>query len=208
MAALVTTALVLVAATFQPANGALPFVGRVGQLALAGGAAYLLDDAAAAVTTVAPQRTWRRRAPALAVGGAMLAAAWFVILLLLDWRHSRPPVLESSAELLVMCLVAIAAAALLFRSGDLEPGAAVAPLVVAVGLGVTFAEFALSSPIFLTGAHPTGERVAGWMAAGTLALMMIVVAGGSRGRARTGHARGAKAGLASGRPRFERRSSP
>lgn len=180
MAALVSTALVLATAVFQQTNGALPLVGRVAQLALAGGAAYLLDDAAASLTTVVPQGPWRRRAPVLVVGATVLAAAWLAVLLVLQWRDARPAVVESSGELLVMALVAIASAALLFRLGDPEPGVVVAPLVVVLGLSLVIAGSITDSPVYLTDAEPTLPRAAAWSAAATLALLTIVVAGSER----------------------------
>jgi hypothetical protein len=176
-AAAVTIGLVLVTAAFQQANGALPFVERVAELALAGSAAYLLDDAAAPLTTVAPQGLWRRRAPVLAVGAALAGGAWLAVLVVLHWRDVRPPLAESSGELLVMVLVAIAAAATLFRLGDPEPGVVVAPLLVVVGLGVTIVGSVVGSPIFLIGTEPTPGRIAGWSAAGTVAVVIIVLAG-------------------------------
>ena len=174
---LVSAALILVAAAFHQTAGALPFVERVVALALAGGAAYLLDDAAAPVTAVVPQGQWRRRAPVVAAGVALLAGGWLGILLLLTWRDARPPVAESSAELLVIGLVGLAAAALLFRLGDHEPGVIVAPLVVVLGIGLSIVGSVVGSPIYLTDAEPTLGRVAGWGAVGALSALVIVVAG-------------------------------
>jgi len=200
MTALVTTALVLFAAAFQQTAGALPFVGRVAELALAGGAAYLLDDAAAHLTTVAPQGQWRRRGPGLAAGATLLAGAWLGVLTILQWRDARPPVAESSGELVVMALVAVAASSLLFRLGDPEPGVVVAPLVVVLGLGLVVIESVAGSPVYLADAEPSLARGAGWSVAAGLAVLTIVVAGRDvaqvgprpvplRGRARTCHAR-------------------
>ena len=73
--------------------------------------------------------------------------------------------------------MAIAAAALLFRLGDHEPGVIVAPMVVVLGLGLTIVGSVVGSPIYLTDAEPTLGRVAGWSAVGALAALMIVVAG-------------------------------
>jgi hypothetical protein len=169
--------LVLLVAAAWPTSAMLPFVGRIAGFALAGGAAYLLDDAAAQLTTVAPRGPWRRRGPVLAAGIGLLAGAWLGVLAVLQWRDARPPVAESSAELLVMGLAGLAAAALLFRLGDHEPGVIVAPMVVVVGLGLTIVESVVGSPIFLADAKPTLARVVGWSAAGALAALMIVVAG-------------------------------
>lgn len=177
LTALVTTGFVVLAAAFQTTAGALPFVERVAGLALAGSAAYLLDDAAAQMTAVVPQGPWRRRAPGVGAGLVVLAVAWLGVGVVLQWRDVRPPLAESSGELMVMVLVAIAAAATLFRLGDPEPGVVVAPLLVVLGLGVTIAESVVGSPIFLTGAEPTPGRVAGWSAAGAVAVILIVLAG-------------------------------
>jgi hypothetical protein len=177
MTALVTNALVLLTAAFQQTAGALPFVGRVAGLAVAGSAAYLLDDAAAHLTTVAPRGPWRRRGPVVAAGLALMVGAWLGVLVILHWRDARPPIAESSADLLVIALVAVAAAALLFRLGDHEPGAIVAPMVVVLGLGLVIVESVVGFPIYLAGAEPTLARDAGWGAAATLAVLTIVVAG-------------------------------
>ena len=56
------------AAVASPGAGVSPFVTRIAELGLAGGAAYLLDDAAAPLTEVTPPGVWRRRAPGLLVG--------------------------------------------------------------------------------------------------------------------------------------------
>jgi hypothetical protein len=177
LTALVTTGLVVLAAAFQATAGALPFVERVAGLALAGSAAYLLDDAAAQMTAVVPQGPWRRRAPGVGAGVVVLAVAWLGVGVVLQWRDVRPPLAEASGELLVMVLVAIAAAATLFRLGDHEPGVIVAPMVVVLGLGLAIVGSVVGSPIYLTDAEPTVGRVACWSAVGALAALMIVVVG-------------------------------
>jgi hypothetical protein len=177
LTALVTTGLVVLTAAFQATAGALPFVERVAGLALAGSAAYLLDDAAAPLTAVVPRGPWRRRAPRVGTGLVVLAVAWLGVGVVLEWRDVRPPLAESSGELLVMVLAAIAAAATLFRLGDPEPGVVVAPLLVVLGLAMTIVAGMVGSPVFLTGAEPTPGRVAGWGAAGAVAVVVIVLAG-------------------------------
>jgi hypothetical protein len=184
MTAVVSTALVLLTAAFDQTAGALPFVARVAELALAGGAAYLLDDAAAQLTTVVPRAEWRRRAPVVGAGAALLAGAWLGILVVLQWKDAQPPIVASSAELLVMGLVAIAAAALLFRLGDPEPGTIIAPMVVVAGLGLVVAGSLVRAPIYLTDAEPTPGRLAGWCAAAVLAGLTIVVSSSPRRRPR------------------------
>ena len=59
----------------------------------------------------------------------MLVAAWLGLLLVLAWQDSRPPVLTATVELLVLSLAAMAAAAVLVRRGDPEPGVLVAPAI-------------------------------------------------------------------------------
>jgi hypothetical protein len=184
MTALVTTALVLLTAAFPQTAGALPLVERVAELALAGGAAYLLDDAADQLTTVAPRGQWRRRALAVGTGVALLAGAWLGILVVLQWRDARPPVVRSSAELLVMVLIAVAVAAVLVRLGDPEPGAIIAPIVVVLGLGLVIVGSVVSGPIYLADAEPAIGRVAGWSAAGALAVLTMVVSSSPRRRPR------------------------
>lgn len=127
-------ALVLLAAITLPGAGVSPFVVQVAELALAGGAAYLLDDAAAELTTVTPPGVWRRRARGLAGGATILAGAWAVVLLVLAWQASRPALMATSVQLAVLCLGSLAAAAVLFRRGDPQPGVRVAPVVVLSGV--------------------------------------------------------------------------
>jgi hypothetical protein len=142
-------ALVLLAAAAQPGAGVSPFVVRVAELGLAGGAAYLLDDAAAQLTTVTPPGVWRRRAPGLAWGAAVLAGTWAVVLLVLAWQASSPPAVVTSGELAVLCLASVAAAAVLFRRGDPQPGVRIAPVVVLSGVTVIVAESVLRLTIFV-----------------------------------------------------------
>ena len=170
--------LVLLAALVQPGAGIPPFVARVAQLGLAGGAAYLLDDAAAQLTTVTPPGWWRRRAPGLVVGGTLLVAAWFGLLLVLAWQDSRPPVLTATVELLVLSLAAMAAAAVLVRRGDPEPGVLVAPAIVLIGLTAVIAESVLRTTILLPWdeAGPGRGIATVWAGAGLLATGVLLLA--------------------------------
>ena len=174
--ALAAAALVLVVAARWPESAALPFAGRIAAFALAGSAAYLLDDAAAPLTDIAPRGPWRRRAPVLATGAVLIAGAWLGVLLVLDWRGVRPPVPESSAEIVVVALVAVAVATLLLRLGETEPGVVVAPVVALAGLGSFVVEALVRAPVLLTSADPSAGRVAGWAAAGTTAVAVILFA--------------------------------
>jgi hypothetical protein len=177
----------LLAALVQPGVGIPPFVARIAEFGLAGAAAYLLDDAAAPLTTVTPPRPWRRRAPALVGGGAALAAAWLCVLLVLDQQESRPPVGPASFELLVLTLSAVAAAAVLVRRGDPEPGVLVAPSMVLLGLTAMIGEAVLRTEILLPwdggvdrGLAPAWVGV-GLLASGVLLLAMRDPASGPRG---------------------------
>lgn len=177
LTALGVLALVLLAALVQPGAGIPPFVARIAQFGLAGGAAYLLDDAAAPLTTVTPPRPWRRRAPALLGGGAVLAAAWLGVLLVLDWQDSRPPVGRATFELLVLSLSAVAAAAVLVRRGDPEPGVLVAPSMVLLGITAVIGEAVLRTQILLPWDGGVGRGLAlAWVGAGLLATGVLLLA--------------------------------
>jgi hypothetical protein len=79
----------------------------------------------------------------------------------------------------VLCLVALAASAVLAGRGEAEPGSVVGPVVVLVGITTVFAEQVLRTTIFVPwdGSGGSGVRMA-WVAAGVLAL--LVVLGASR----------------------------
>jgi hypothetical protein len=170
--------LVLLAAVAQPDAGVSPFVTRVALLALAGGAAYLLDDAAVQLTSVTPPGVWRRRATGMSLGAGVLAAAWVVVLLVLGWQDSRPPVAIATGELAVLCLVSLAAAAILFRRGDPQPGVRVAPVVVLAGVCVVIAESVLRTTILLPwdGPGPSAALALAWAGLGLLAAGVLLLA--------------------------------
>ncbi|RYP83190.1 hypothetical protein EKO23_19870 [Nocardioides guangzhouensis] len=172
---LASSVLVLAIAARWPTSAALPFVGRMAELALAGCAAYLLDDAAAPLTGVAPQGPWRRRAPVLLTGVVLIALAWLGLLAILGWRDVRPPVPEASAELVVAGLVAVALATSLMRLGDPEPGVVVAPVVALSGVGLLVIEGLVRSPVFLTSTDPTAGLVTGWVAVGSAAGAVVLL---------------------------------
>src|SRR5687768_12593801 len=112
-AAAAAVVIVVVASVAQPDAGVPRLVVLICELLLAGGAAYLLDDAAVALTTVTPVGLWRRRLPRLLSGSAFLATAWMLVLAVLWSQDSRPPLGVVTWELSAMCLVALAAAAVL-----------------------------------------------------------------------------------------------
>jgi hypothetical protein len=180
-------AIVLAVALVPPGQGVPPFVVRIAELLLAGGAAYALDDAASVLTEVTPQRPWQRRAPVLGASAVLLAAAWAAVLLVLHWQQSLPSVLASSLELLVLALLTLAAAAALVWSGDPEPGTTVSPLVAVLGLGALIAEPLTGTIVFPTSAAPVGTGLAiAWVATGVAALLVLVLASRDPAGRRTG----------------------
>ena len=166
-------ALVLVVAVVPPGPGVPAFVLHIAEVLLAGGAAYAVDDASVALTGVTPRPLWRRRLPTLAVTGAVIGTAAAAIALVLHWQRSLPGLLPLAAEVLVLCLVATAAASVVARHGDPEPGVLVAPVVALVGFAVLIAGPLLHTAPFLTDGD-TGR--AWWFAAGALALATIATA--------------------------------
>jgi hypothetical protein len=170
-----TSVLVLLVAVLPSSEVVLPFVGRIAELALAGGAAYLIDDAAATLTTVAPKGTWRRRSPVLALGTVVLACGWAAVLLVLTWRDAGPRTVTASAELIVLGLVALAAATVMVRNGDSEPGARIGPGLVLLGLGLVIVESAIHRPILMPwNDAPTVELLSAWAGAGLLSLFVAL----------------------------------
>lgn len=169
--------LVLVVAVAFPAHGVPSFVVRVAELALAGGAAYLIDDAAATVTVAAPHGLWRRRLPRLANGVGILTATWVGILGLLRWQDSALPVLGLTGEVVVLGLLAVAAAEVLSRRGEPEPGNQVAPVVMLLGFAAVVMEQVMSLTIFVPAGGTGGvARQLSWVAAGLLAAGIVFVA--------------------------------
>ena len=181
-AALAAIALVFLAAVVQPDAGVSDLVVRFSELLLAGGAAYLLDDAAVVLTTVTPVGLWRRRLARLLSGVAVLAVAWTVILTVL-WRQDSLPPWPVTVELAVLCLVAMAAAAVLAARGEAEPGGLVAPVVGLLGIGALIADLVVEAAIFVPwdGSGGDGVRVV-WACVGGLAALVIVAASRDPGR--------------------------
>ena len=174
MAAIVV---VTVASVAQPDAGVPRPVVLIAEILLAGGAAYLLDDAAVALTTVTPVGVWRRRLPRLVSGVAILSAVWVLVLAVLRWQDSLPPVGLVTGELTVLCLVALAAAAVLAARGDGEPGGLVAPAIGLLGIGALLADLLSETAIFVPwdGSGGSAVRLA-WAALAGLAVLVIVVA--------------------------------
>jgi hypothetical protein len=184
-AAAAAVVLVVVASVAQPTAGVPSAVVLISELLLAGGAAYLLDDAAVVLTSVTPLGLWRRRLPRLLSGIALVSGAWALILAVLRWQDSLPPVALVTGELAVLCLVALAAAAVLAARGEPEPGGLVAPAVGLLGIGAFIADLLVPAAIFVPqdGSGGDGVRLA-WASLGGLAVLVIAVA--SRDPARSG----------------------
>lgn len=195
-AATAAIVLVIVAAVAQPDAGVSGLVVLICELLLAGGAAYLLDDAAVALTTVTPVGVWRRGLPRLLAAAALISATWALVLVVLLWQDSQPPVWLVSGELAVLCVLAIAAAAVLAARGESEPGGMVAPAVGLLGIGALIADLFLEAAIFVPwdGSGGAGVPLA-WASLGGLAVLVIAEA--SRDPARSGPLRATTARLRS-----------
>ena len=172
-----SSAVVLVLVTVAiPGGGASPFVVRIAEFLLAGGAAYLLDDAAAPLTAVTPHSVWRRRSAIVLAGAGLLTATWLGILLVLRWQDALPPVLLATAEVVVLCLGSLAAAAVLVRRGDPEPGGQVAPVIGLLGIGALMADSMLRVALFVP--WEAGEPALGiglaWATGAVLAVAVII----------------------------------
>ena len=175
-AAAAAVLLVLAVAVIPPGPGVPLFALHLTEVLLAGGAAYALDDAAATLTDVTPRALWRRRLPRLAVSAATIAVATGVIALVLHQQGSLPPLPALVGEILVLCLLAVAAA-VLARRHEPEPGALVAPVVALLGLAAVVAGSILGEPLFATDEGAAASRPI-WLGLGAVAVLTIVL--GSR----------------------------
>jgi hypothetical protein len=172
-----TAGMVVVVAAAPPSTGVSPFFVRVAELALAGGAAYLIDDRAAAVTTAAPRSLWRRRAASMWWGLGVLAASWGCIVAVLRSQESGLPLPALTVEVVVLCGLAIAAAAVLTYRGEAEPGGIVAPAVLLLGLSAVIGEQVLHVVIFVPdGGFGEASRQIAWLGAGLACLLVILLA--------------------------------
>jgi hypothetical protein len=184
---------VVVFAVMRPGEGLPVLAVSVAQLVLAAAAAYLVDDSAAPVTGVMPRPLWRRRAEVVTPGALMLAGAWAVVLVIVAGRAPRSTYVALSLEAATLALIALAAAALVARHGEDEPGAIVAPTVVLTGLALLLFQPMLHVRFFAEPGDELDPRLAAWVAFGALALLTL--AGASRDSAvrpaRSGHRLGA-----------------
>lgn len=149
-------------------------------LMTAAGAAYLLDDPAAQVTGVVPRSLVRRRLVPVTLGLLVLALGWGAALLMLEGGSPSLPLTALTWEVSGLFWVAVAAAAVVSRHGESEPGNLVAP---ALGLG--FVGVLLTQPVLhltlLVSSEEDPSR-AGWWALSILASAATLV-GASRDRA-------------------------
>ena len=109
-------------------------------------------------------------------GAGLLTATWLGILLVLRWQDALPPVLLATAEVVVLCLGSLAAAAVLVRRGDPEPGGQVAPVIGLLGIGALMADSLLGVALFLP--WEAGEPALGiglaWATGAVLAVAVII----------------------------------
>jgi hypothetical protein len=127
------------------------------------------------LTTVTPKGAWRRRWPTLALGTAVLACGWTAVLLVLTWRDAGPRTLPATGELVVLGLVALAAATVMVRNGDSEPGARVGAVLVVLGVGLVIGESALHRPILVPWAGtPAIGLLSAWAGVGLLSLLVAL----------------------------------
>ena len=131
-------------------------------LVLATGSAYLFDDSATDVTTVVPTSLLRRRLVILLRGLPFMVLSWGAVMILLTWRSPSAPLTALSWEVSGLSCLGVAAAAILSRRGEPEPGNLVAS---ALGLGVI--GVLICQPMFhvtLLVTDPASPARAGWWA--------------------------------------------
>ncbi len=104
----------------------------------------------------------------------MIALAWMCIVVVLVHGSSDGAVPALSEELVVLCLVALAASAVMCERGDAEPGGWVAPGILLLGLGMMIAEAVLRVSLFVptTGAGAASRQLV-WAGVGLLALALL-----------------------------------
>ena len=188
LAAVTAAALVVVVALAYPGQGVSSFVVRIAEFLLACGAAYLIDDAAAAVTATAPRTLWRRRAPVLVGGLGILGTSWIGILVLLRWQASALPLVGVTWEVVVLCTLAVAAATVLARHGEPEPGSQLAPGLFLLGMTAVMAEPILQVAIFVPERGMGGDaRQLWWWGVFVIAVVTVLLASSDPARGRRRH---------------------
>ncbi len=143
-------------------------------LVLAAGSAYLLDDSATDVTTVVPTSLLRRRLAILLRGLPFMVLSWGAVMILLTWRSPSAPLTALSWEVSGLSCLGVAAAAILSRRGEPEPGN-----LVASALGLRVIGVLICQPMFhvtLLVTDPAGPARAGWWAVvivGSMATLVV-----------------------------------
>ena len=157
-------------------GGAAALAMLVAGLALAASAGYLLDDAAHALTQTLPCALWRRRSSVVVRGIAVLAGTWAVLLAWLAWRGTPIAAASLTLQTSTITLLALAAAALLGRHGEPEPGSLVAPAVALIGIGALLAQPILGFTVFQSSSDESTGRIRCWVGVGIVALVTLLVA--------------------------------
>ncbi len=148
-------------------------------LLLAAGAAYLLDDRSAQVTAVVPRSLVRRRLAVVARGLLVAAVGWGLVVLLLEWRSPGLPAAALTWEAMGLFGLAAAAAAVVARRGETEPGN-----LVATTLGLLFVALLVTGPLMkVTVLADSGDSSGhpAWWAGVVLASMATLVVASREG---------------------------
>ena len=143
-------------------------------LVLAAGSAYLFDDSATDVTTVVPTSLLRRRLAILLRGLPFMVLSWGAVMILLTWRSPSAPLTALSWEVSGLSCLGVAAAAILSRRGEPEPGNLVASALGLCVIGVLICQPMFHVTLLVT--DPAGPARAGWWAVvivGSMATLVV-----------------------------------
>ena len=152
-------------------------------LVLATGSAYLFDDSAVDVTAVVPTSLLRRRLVLLLRGLPVMVLSWGAVMVLLAWRSPSAPLTALSWELAGLSCLGVAAAAIVSRRGDPEPGNLVASVLGLGVIGVLICQPMFHVTLLVT--DPAGPVRAGWWAAvvvGSTAVFVVASRDRAAGR--------------------------
>lgn len=161
-AAAVAIALVGGLVTAGVGDDVTPFFLQPVVLVLAAGAAYLFDDDARPVTDVVPRSLLRRRVGIVLPALSVTAAAWGAVAWVVHSRSPSAPLAALTWELAGLTCLILAAAAVVARLGEREPGN-----LVASGAGLLLVGGLLAQPVLhLRLLATTGDAPvhAGWWA--------------------------------------------
>jgi hypothetical protein len=151
------------------------FLVHVVVLILAASSTYLLDDSAVHVTAVVPTLLLRRRLVLLLRGWPVTALSWAAVMILLGWRSPSVPLAALTWELAGVSCLGVAAAAIVSRRGEPEPGNLVASV-----LGLGFVGVLVCQPLFhvtlLVTDDSRGARSGWWTTVIVVSLTTFVVA--------------------------------